>query len=105
MDFWKKQGEPVYSMVESGPGNELSGEAEGDDTELLYTALTIVKERKRASATLLKGALHVSDGKAANLISIMETKGLIGPSMGSKPRDIYYDKIEELFNRNEKKNP
>ncbi len=99
MDSWKIQAKPEYSQIETAPAAAGFDEA-GDDEGLLRKALIVVKERKRASATLLKGALHVSDGKAANLISIMETNGLIGPSQGSKPRDIYFDKIEELLKSN-----
>ena len=102
MDFWKNQAKPEYSQIESAPVAAGLDES-GDDDGLLRNALIVVKERKRASATLLKGALHVSDGKAANLISIMETNGLIGPSQGSKPRDIYYEKIEELLKKNAQK--
>ncbi len=102
MDCWKSQAKPEYSQIETAPSATGLGES-GDDDGLLRNALIVVKERKRASATLLKGALHVSDGKAANLISIMETHGLIGPSQGSKPRDIYFEKIEELLKNNDPK--
>ncbi len=99
MDSWKSQAKPEYFQIETAPAASGFDET-GDDEGLFRKALIVVKERKRASANLLKGALHVSDGKAANLISIMETNGLIGPSQGSKPRDIYYEKIEELLKTN-----
>ncbi len=59
-------------------------------------------ERRQASTSLFKGALHISDGKATNLISLMETKGLVGPQQGSKPRQIFLDKIEEVWRKTEK---
>ncbi len=102
MEFWKGQAKPEYSQIEAAPSSTGLDEA-GDEDGLLRNALIVVKERKRASATLLKGALHVSDGKAANLISLMETNGLIGPAQGSKARDIYYDKIEEILKKNAQK--
>ncbi len=104
MDFWKAQGKPAYGMLEPVPGDDGFDSPEGEDAELFRNALQIVIERKRASATLFKGALHISDGKAADLISRMEMKGLIGPSMGSKPRDIYGEKIEAIIAKNENKN-
>ena len=101
VDFIKRQGKVTYS-------HELlhlpatSEEKEEDDQEikrLFEEALRLILERKQASSSLFKGALHISDGKATNLISLMETKGLIGPQQGSKPRQIFLDKIEELWRK------
>lgn len=99
IDFWKKQSKPSFNEVSIESEKTGMNETGEDSTELFKNALKLVKERKRASATLLQGALHVSGGKAANLISIMETKGIIGPSLGSKPREIYFDKIEEVLKK------
>jgi len=104
VDFIKKQGEVVYSE-EPFRLPEILEEREGDDREirrLLKQALKLTLERKQASSSLFKGALHISDGKATNLISLMETKGLIGPQQGSKPRQIFLDKIEDYWRRIEK---
>jgi len=84
---------------------DISEEKEEDDQEikrLFKQALRLTLERKQASSSLFKGALHISDGKATNLISLMETKGLIGPQQGSKPRQIFLDKIEEFWRKIEK---
>ena len=101
MDFWKAQGEPemVSIEVKSETGE---GEGSGEDNELFLNALFFVKERKRASVQLLQGAFHISGGRATNLVSLMESKGIIGPGVGNKPRDIYFDKIEEILKKNKK---
>ncbi|MFH1825564.1 MAG: DNA translocase FtsK [Candidatus Firestonebacteria bacterium] len=101
INFWNGQGKPIYYGPDEKENISLSDTEEMD--ELFKKALILIKERKRASATLIQGALHISGGNASNLISIMETKGLISPSTGSKSREIYFDKIDELLDKFDKK--
>jgi len=99
-DFLRKQAPPVYQEQFSDAGAEGAGGFDSEEEqELFYRALRLVVERKKASTTLLKGAMRISDGKATNLISMMENKQLIGPAQGAKPRDIFYDRIEEILSR------
>jgi len=74
-------------------------EIDGEDNSLFLSALIFVKDRKRASVQLLQGAFHISGGRATNLISLMESKDLIGPGQGNKPRDIYYEKIDLILKK------
>ncbi|MFH1074991.1 MAG: DNA translocase FtsK 4TM domain-containing protein [Candidatus Firestonebacteria bacterium] len=101
MDFWKEQGKPEMVSIEakSETGN---GECSDEDNDLFLNALVFVKERKRASVQLLQGAFHISGGRATNLISLMESRGIIGPGIGNKPRDINFDGIEEILKKNKK---
>ena len=98
MDFWTAQGEPTMVNIEVKSEGGMK-EGDGEDNELFINALVFVKERKRASVQLLQGAFHISGGRATNLISLMESKGLIGPGVGNKPRDINFDKIEEILKK------
>ena len=63
-----------------------SGE-EGD--EMLDQAIQVVKESKKASASLLQRRLKVGYARAARLLDLMEERGLIGPGEGAKPREVY----------------
>ncbi|KKS83023.1 MAG: cell division FtsK/SpoIIIE [Candidatus Wolfebacteria bacterium GW2011_GWC1_43_10] len=63
-------------------------EVEGDD-ELLKEAIEVVKQAKKASASLLQRRLKVGYARAARLLDMMEEKGLIGPGEGAKPREVY----------------
>ncbi|MFQ5866655.1 MAG: DNA translocase FtsK [bacterium] len=104
VDFISRQGGTTYSQ-DLPYLAKISEEKEEEDQEikkLFKQALKLILERRQASSSLFKGALHISDGKATNLISLMETKGLIGPQQGSKPRQIFLDKIEEFWQRIEK---
>ena len=101
VDFINRQGRATYSQ-DLPHLAKISEEKEEEDQEikkLFKQALKLILERRQASSSLFKGALHISDGKATNLISLMETKGLIGPQQGSKPRQIFLDKIEEFWRR------
>jgi S-DNA-T family DNA segregation ATPase FtsK/SpoIIIE len=104
VDYIKRQGKVSYSQDLFYLPNISEGKEEDDQEikRLFEQALRLTLERKQASSSLFKGALHISDGKATNLISLMETKGLIGPQQGSKPRQIFLDKIEELCRKIEK---
>ncbi|MEI6846201.1 MAG: DNA translocase FtsK, partial [Candidatus Firestonebacteria bacterium] len=98
MDFCKAQGKPEMISIEV-KSETGAGEGSGEDNELFLNALTFVKERKRASVQLLQGAFHISGGRATNLISLMESQGIIGPGIGNKPRDINFDRLEEALKK------
>jgi S-DNA-T family DNA segregation ATPase FtsK/SpoIIIE len=63
-------------------------EQDGDDDDLLDEAVVVVREAQKASASLLQRRLKVGYARAARLLDIMESKGIIGPGEGAKPRDI-----------------
>jgi S-DNA-T family DNA segregation ATPase FtsK/SpoIIIE len=60
---------------------------EGDDP-LFEKALEIVLQQGKASASYLQRRLKIGYNRAARLVELMEEKGIVGPSQGSKPRDI-----------------
>jgi len=66
----------------------------GDDDELFIEAVQVVKDAGKASASLLQRRLKVGYARAARLLDIMESKGLIGPGEGAKPREVFIDDNE-----------
>lgn len=62
---------------------------DGDNDQALDQAIQVVKEAKKASASLLQRRLKVGYARAARLLDIMEEKGLIGPGEGAKPREVF----------------
>jgi S-DNA-T family DNA segregation ATPase FtsK/SpoIIIE len=56
--------------------------------EMYNQALKIVMESRSASASMLQRRLRIGYNRAANLIEEMETKGIVGPAQGSKPRKV-----------------
>jgi len=63
--------------------------AENEEDDMFEEAVKVVKEAKKASASLLQRRLQVGYARAARLLDIMENKGLIGPGDGAKAREIY----------------
>ena len=69
-------------------GEEKSDDFSGDDDPLYDEALNVVKEAGKASASYLQRRLRVGYARAARLLDIMESRGVIGPADGAKPREI-----------------
>lgn len=60
---------------------------EGDDP-LYEEAQQLVVDAGRASASYLQRRLRIGYARAARLLDLMETNGVIGPADGAKPREI-----------------
>ena len=67
-------------------GSRENGEV---DDELFGEATQVVRQYGKASTTLLQTRLSVGYARAARLITNLEDQGIIGPSRGSKPREVY----------------
>ena len=65
----------------------------GDDDILYEEARRVVIENRRASASLLQRKLRIGYARAARLIDILEEKGVVGPSQGAKPREVYINEV------------
>lgn len=61
----------------------------GDEDELLGQARDIVIESGKASTSWLQRKLGIGYSRAAKLIDLLESKGVVGPANGSKAREVY----------------
>jgi S-DNA-T family DNA segregation ATPase FtsK/SpoIIIE len=52
-------------------------------------AVDLVIQTRQASISMLQRKLRVGYNRAARMIEAMETEGIVGPSDGVKPRDVY----------------
>jgi len=66
-----------------------------DEDPLYEEAKRVVREAKKASASLLQRRLRVGYARAARLIDILEERGVVGPGEGAKPREVYIESEEE----------
>ncbi len=91
-----KQGKPVYdaSVLETGP-KEKTEEDESEYDEKYDEAVEIVTQTGQASISMLQRRLRVGYNRSARMIEVMEKEGVVGPSDGSKPRDVLARKIGE----------
>lgn len=90
MDFLENGGELDSDPYAYGSHiNSVFSDASGDEDELYNQAVTMAMEHRAASASMLQRRLKVGYNRAANLIDMMEEKGVIGPAQGSKPRQVF----------------
>ncbi|MBW7955037.1 DNA translocase FtsK [Candidatus Gracilibacteria bacterium] len=60
-----------------------------EDPELIEKAIKIVRESKKGSTSLIQRKLGLGYARAAKVLDILEELGIVGPSNGSKPREVY----------------
>ena len=90
----KNQGDPEFveeitkipEEKSSVDGIEYLSDPRYDD------AIRVVLETGQASASYLQRRMKLGYSRAARLIEMMEANGIVGPSQGSKPRDILVDR-------------
>ncbi len=90
-EFIRRQGKAEYDasvlevVEEEGTGD--NGEA-GDYDEKYDEAVAVVTETGQASISMVQRRLRVGYNRAARMIEMMEREGIVGPSDGSRPREV-----------------
>lgn len=87
----KDQQEAVYNEDMIPSKNDSEGQAESEDEpedEFYGQAVALVRKQQSASVSMLQRRFRIGYNRAARIVDEMEAKGIVGPSEGSKPRQV-----------------
>ena len=89
IEFVKKQQKPIYKEdILKPPPEDEDSSVQDEHDEKYDEAVALVTETRQASISMIQRRLRVGYNRAARMIETMERDGIVGPSDGSKPREV-----------------
>lgn len=93
LNFWRSAG---AAATETPPWEDLVVQqtADADRDDLLQQAIAVVRETRRANASLLQRRLKIGYPRAARLMDELEALGILAPSENGREREVVPDQLE-----------
>jgi hypothetical protein len=93
--YCKAQRQAAYQPGVVAEGRASSDDDGGDEDPLLTQAMEIIVRSGLGSTSMLQSKMKVGFSRARRIMDQLEERGVVGPSEGSKPRDVLMT-VEEL---------
>ncbi|MCK5075617.1 MAG: DNA translocase FtsK, partial [Calditrichia bacterium] len=89
---------PPYELQLPAKGDGIKSMKSNSDfiDPLFEDARKIVILHKTGSASLLQRKLRIGYTRAASILDQLEDSGIVGPSLGSKAREVYVEKLDDF---------
>ena len=93
-------------MIPKKGENSITGSSNNDEPEdeFYSQAVDLVRRQQTASVSMLQRRFRIGYNRAARIVDEMEAKGIVGPSEGSKPRQVLLPPIKNEGNSNDANN-
>jgi len=92
----RAQGGPSFDheLLQAAEDSASAEERDPDVDEMFDRAVAIVADSRNASISYLQRRLKVGYNRAARMIEHMEQEGIVGPQVGTKPREVFVSSIQ-----------
>ena len=91
----QQQAEYDETMIPKQGTDNLDENGDEPEDELYPKAVDLVQRQQSASVSMLQRRFRIGYNRAARIVDEMEAKGVVGPSEGSKPREVLLPPIKD----------